>query len=771
MPRTARAARWGAVLFGARVATAVAAAAVAPGSEQVVGGVRVQALSPTLLRVEPHGPRGFEDRPTFMVVERTSWGIPLRVQQENSSETLLATTHYLVLVRRQPASFAVLSVAGAVLYDSALPGSAPSPLLHWPSPLSAAAYALEDRPRFVVPPWTLGPVPPEAKVDPELRATHGYDFRNDVGGDTYVFLLGDTLPEWKRSRGDFLKLTGPTPLLPSYAYGTWFTQWAQYSESQAKSEVQQWEAGRFPLDVWGLDMNWREVGPREMCMHQDGDHPQCLDHFYNYSNAKLFPDFPEWFRWLKARGLRTYFNDHPFPQDVQTASKEVEFRWQGLTSWISKGLDYWWFDHNWGFTVPPPMKPKNDGSAWEDLTSQVWGSHLYYEITKQALTTRGEKEPPLALSRDNGPFGFRAGMPATKVAAVAAHHRYPVWWTGDGVLLNASVETMVDQGMHDFRAFTHSDCGGHQPNASSPHASDALLRWTAHCVFGTILRFHQGEHRFWLYTNSTQDIVRKYLEARYRLVPSLISAGSELQLQGFPLVARCDFFWPEHPEARNNTQYVHLNDTLVAPLGEEADTRDVWIPPGQWQDAWSGSILTGPQTIRVTQPPSRIPMWHRRGGVLITAGSPGLRVAEQDWSNLTIEAFPAADAAVSHRRLDLGPGHRLEVELSTPSPDRVRLIIRADEEGTAHAWVLRLHMLPGQRVEAVALDGEGPGAGVARHLLAGTNCAEEHFPFGGPGSRPACGAGAVAEVHISASSARRAVDVRIGAAEGPRVFV
>ena len=42
------------------------AAASAAVPSVTVGGFRIQALSPTLLRVEPKGPAGFEDRTTFM---------------------------------------------------------------------------------------------------------------------------------------------------------------------------------------------------------------------------------------------------------------------------------------------------------------------------------------------------------------------------------------------------------------------------------------------------------------------------------------------------------------------------------------------------------------------------------------------------------------------------------------------------------------------------------------------------------------------------------
>lgn len=38
-------------------------------------------------------------------------------------------------------------------------------------------------------------------------------------------------------------------------------------------------------------------------------------------------------------------------------------------------------------------------------------------------------------------------------------------------------------------------------------------------------------------------------------------------------------------------------------------SREVWIPPGQWHDAWDGSVITGPQTVQVTQPYHHQPMW------------------------------------------------------------------------------------------------------------------------------------------------------------------
>lgn len=95
------------------------------------------------------------------------------------------------------------------------------------------------------------------------------------------------------------------------AFGTWFTFWSQYTEDEAKGEVARWRNDDLPIDIWALDMNWRDTphGHEPSCP----DPVQCERH-YNCPNVKLFPDFANssaskgsgWFDFLKEKGVRTY---------------------------------------------------------------------------------------------------------------------------------------------------------------------------------------------------------------------------------------------------------------------------------------------------------------------------------------------------------------------------------------------------------------------------------------------------------------------------------
>ena len=363
---------------------------------------------------------GFEDKTTFMVVDRDFAGTPI----SKKSDGTLSTATYDVAVTAGAdgagPSIVVTSPSGSVLFNSSDAGAnggsgqckglsqqkceqvagvgtcfwdkddkecesldktRPN-LLHWPSPMEKKAYALVDSPRFFVPEWAVMPAP--KTVDAALKDTNGYDFRNNVDGDTYIFLLGDDLASYTAARGEFIKLAGPCPVLPDYAFGTWFTWWHPFTMEGGKANVTAWQDNKLPIDVWALDMNWRNTSKDNLYPGTGPGHPYpesgSQDHYYDHPNSNLYPgdgpygsSFTEWFDWLKSQKLRTYFNDHPFPVaargegGLQTSPEEIAFRWEGLTSWMERGLTYWWFDHNVSQAnqVPPARAATNaQTSSW-----------------------------------------------------------------------------------------------------------------------------------------------------------------------------------------------------------------------------------------------------------------------------------------------------------------------------------------------------------------------------------------------------------------------
>lgn len=508
-------------------------------------------------------------------------------------------------------------------------------------------------------------------------------------------------------------------------------------------------------------MNWRQDLP-----------PWGTDHraWYYSANESLFSNFTEFFAYLKEHKLRTYFNDHPWPVaqrgagGLQTSPEEVRFRWNGLADWMDRGLTFWWYDLNWGFSIPPPFVNTSSTSVlqtpvgeWDGLSNAEWGSHLYFSVAKYFDENVRDKHGddwyggrPMTLSKF-ALFQGHDGWQDTMYAAHSAQHRYPVWWSGDGVNLKTSVSTMVDGGVHHLKPFVHSDCGG-----DSRGSAGDLMRWVAHCAYGTILRIHGADHRAWTYDDHTVDVIRSYLNARYQLAPSLIAAGRRATDTGFPLVARGDLYWPEHAESASNLQYIFLDDMLVAPIVDSATNetqRSVWIPPGEWEDAWDGSLVTGLKTINVRRPYEQMPLWHRRGGLLILAPEPTAPVDDQDWSTLVLEAFPAASGSTRRSLFERRGSGRTDLQLSRDG-DRLHLRIGT---GGPRNWLLRLHLRPAEHATAATVDGI--------HVAQLSHIAPARHsggPLKGARSAPPSGAGPVVEISVATAGHARSVEVQIG---------
>jgi hypothetical protein len=432
---------------------------------------------------------------------------------------------------------------------------------------------------------------------------------------------------------------------------------------------------------------------------------------------------------------------------------------------MEKGLGFWWFDHNWGFSIPPPFVDnggKTDGN-WLGLDNAAWGSHVYFNAV--SYYNKNVRDPagdtfnggrPITLTKFGLP-DWRPGSDSKGHAESPAQHRFPVWWTGDGVNLQASIESMVDAGVHDFKPFVHSDCGGDY----KPTSGD-FLRWSSHCSYGSIQRYHDagaGAHHPWDYDNHTLEVTRNYLNARAKLTPSIIAAAKKASTTAHPYVARCDLFWPEHSESSSNQQYMFLDDILVAPIWdakENATSRSVWVPPGDWEDAWDGSVVTGPKTITITQPYERLPMWHKRdSGFIVVADEPAQRVEDQDWSSLTMELFPASGASSTKRYVfERGTAQRTELAFHTDGHGKANVQIG---QGAERAWTVRVHLLPGQHLASASVNGEAVGL---RHLEA-TRDLQSFFPLSGKGAPAAPQAGPVAEVQVPHGSLFQKVEFEI----------
>jgi alpha-glucosidase (family GH31 glycosyl hydrolase) len=191
-----------------------------------------------------------------LVVNRSEFGhgVPIRTETANATHATLATDFYSVSLAVETKANGCVAIGATVSSNNTVVWSSAdltsvTARLRWPDPAQSPAYAIKDYPRFFVPSWGPTPIPQPQKsaVDPALVATNGYDFRQNVDGDVYIFLGLETMEGWVAGRADFITLAGRTPLLPDWAFGVWYTWWYPYNESFAKAEILNWSSHKLPL--------------------------------------------------------------------------------------------------------------------------------------------------------------------------------------------------------------------------------------------------------------------------------------------------------------------------------------------------------------------------------------------------------------------------------------------------------------------------------------------------------------------------------------------
>ncbi len=503
----------------------------------VSGSVRVQLLSPTVVRVEQRGPHGFDDRKTFVVRNRTWPGVRFTSGVEHGA-MMCKTAGYTVRVKLNAESLqdvTILSPAGKKLaqFGAKLPDDAllPAPGDH------AKSYELVDRPRIVPAPWGATPAPVRN------LANDGWDLGNDAP-DVYVMVPGNR--GFAQIRSDVLQLTGPTPMLPESFLGFIDSRYHPYTQKEALDSIDAYRTRHIPLDVFVVDTDWRV----------NGSHGYTVD-------TDDFPDMPGFIRDAHAKGVKLMFNDHPEPQsDGALDEKELTYRWNGLTSLMKLGLDAWWYDRNWSVSVKSPSP---------SLRHEVWGQEVYHDITQQF---RPGQRPAIMSNVDGIDNGFRHYAPQP------ASHRFPLWWTGDTRsewrFLRFGVENAVDYGAFGLLPYMSEDLGGHVGQPSP----ELYVRYLQFGAFSPIMRVHctRGQDRHpWAFGPEAEKIVTDFIRMRYRLMPTLYSASRGAFETGVPLLRRCDLEWPTFPEAASNHQYLFGDDVLVAPVlaGIDGDSEPV----------------------------------------------------------------------------------------------------------------------------------------------------------------------------------------------------
>jgi alpha-glucosidase (family GH31 glycosyl hydrolase) len=200
-----------------------------------------------------------------------------------------------------------------------------------------------------------------------------------------------------------------------------------------------------------------------------------------------------------------------------------------------------------------------------------------------------------------------------------------VTWGGDQASDFWSLRTLVvatlTAAASGFSNWSH-DVGGYLGKRLIERCPrELLLRWVQFGCFSPLMQAHgRFEQEAWRYDDRTLETYRDYVLMHERLVPYILAAAATAARSGLPIVRPLFLTDPSDPRGWRLADAYGFGPALwVAPVVDEGVTeRRVYIPPGEWIDLWSAEHVVGGREAIAPAPRERIPVWVRRGSIVVT---------------------------------------------------------------------------------------------------------------------------------------------------------
>ncbi len=631
--------------------------------------VRITVLSPSVVRVR-YAPGGkFSSDHSWAVVESPGFTAPRTKLQETAEAVELNTGELRVRIEKTGARIIFMNTAGDIILQEH-PGNGPAwkdgafrmsmsmpPNEHYFG-LGDKAGPLDHR-NMSFSMWNTDYFGWQESSDPlyksipfflAMRGSSAYglfldntwrtwfdfgkesrdyfSFGSDGGDLDYYFFYG---PDPRQVVSSYTALTGRTPLPPLVTLGYQQARYSYFPENRVREIAHELRARRIPADVIYLDIDYqqdnrpftvdrlrfpafeqmvRDLGQQGFKIVAITDlHLAKLPGYkpYDEGSAKdLFVHNPDGSIYTG----RVWPGDSVFPDFTWAPARE----WWGslYNDFVKTGIRGFWNDMNEpAVFVPTKTMPLDvvhrldgGGKATHREIHNIFGMQNG-RATYEGLLRINPNQRPFVLTR----------------AAFAGTQRYAASWTGDNSSTwnhyRMSIPTLLNLGISGY-AFVGDDIGGFAGSTTA----DLLTRWMELGAFNPIFRNHTAkgtsDQEPWVHGPEQEAIRRRYIEARYRLLPYIYTAMEETARTGMPLMRPMFLEFPNDLSVQtNDTEFMFGSSLLVAPKTTEMlDRLSIHQTAGNWFDYWTGERVPGGGDVVVNPPLDLLPVYVREGSII-----------------------------------------------------------------------------------------------------------------------------------------------------------
>lgn len=487
-----------------------------------------------------------------------------------------------------------------------------------------------------------------------------------LGGELDYYLLYGPTPREFVDR--LTRLTGRPALPPRWSLGYHQSRWGYGSEGEVRHLVAEFRQRGIPLDAVHLD----------------------IDHMRGYRSftwdPQRFPQPARLLRDLRRSGVRAVTIVDPgikveFGKGYGVAE---EMATTGMALENPDGSP--WTGYCWPDAVMFPDFTRAEVREWWGCRVQALGelgvSGVWNDMNEPSVFQRpfstgmgdGQRPMPLGLrhggAEESAPHAevhnlygtlmsqaayeglLRAGPEVrpwvlTRSAFIGIQ-RYAASWMGDNTSwwehLQMSLPQLASMGLCGS-PHVGVDIGGFFGHCTP----ELFARWIQLGAFYPFMRNHTARgtapQEPWAFGPEVEEIARRAIRLRYRLLPYLYTLAVEAHRTGAPILRPLLYEFPEDVEGwRVDDQAMVGPSLLVAPVVHPGRTyRLVYLPEGCWYDFWTGQRHQGPAALVVQAPLWRIPVFIRGGGALPLG--PERHSTAEPLGELTWDVYPAGETS------------------------------------------------------------------------------------------------------------------------------
>lgn len=440
----------------------------------------------------------------------------------------------------------------------------------------------------------------------------------------------------------FLQLTGLPPVQPEWGYGFWKSRDVYEHQDDVLEDLTGCRWHGIPLDAIVLDSPWethyntwipnphqfpdftgmvgrlRETGVRTVVWVVPWTNLDALDgqvppdpgsQRLHRSPASNYAEGLRAGHYVRAPGGRAsyvarWWMGTGSPVDFTSPAAEAWWRAQAKAA-LALGVEGIKADDGEGYYLPDDVELA-DGSTGAQAAWRLGG--LYRRSMRRALD---EVHPGRGVL-----FG-RSGWTGQQADGFL--------WAGDQASdfwsLRVLVAATLAAAASGLSNWSH-DVGGYL-GARGLHRApkELLLRWVQLGCFTPLMQAHgRLQQEPWTYDPETLAVYRAYVLLHERLVPYVRAAAATCARAGLPIVRPLPLLDPADERGWAVSDAFAYGPALwVAPVVEDgARERETVLPRGEWLETWSGAGVRGGGEALAPAPLGQIPVWVRRGAVVVT---------------------------------------------------------------------------------------------------------------------------------------------------------